>query len=155
MDHTADLLQVFNLIRLEVAQLCVQRSPAHSVCHHVGGSAVCVPVFCSPAREVSVLGVDGTGGSVSVGRMNDSMSGIPVAKHVDPCSLFPYFPVILPCKPMEPSQPLIFKGLTSGGEISTHFKIRNTCSDFRVGSVLGGKQEIGDGEEGQKETLKD
>jgi len=111
-------------------------------------------MFCSSVREASVLGVDGTGSSMSVGRMNDSMSGIPVAIHVGPCSPFPYSPVILPCEPAEPSQPLIFKGLTSGEEISTCFKIRNTCSDFRVSSILGGKQEIGDGEEAQKETLK-
>lgn len=155
MDHTGDLLQVFNLIRREVAQkLCVQRSLAHSACVTTLVVLRACPRALQLWREVSVLGVDGTGGSVSVGRMNDSVSGISVAKRIGPCSPFPYFPVILPHEPAEPSQPLIFKGLTSGDEISTHFKIRNTCGDFGVGSVLGGKQEMGNGEEGQKETLR-
>lgn len=66
-DQTDNLLQVFNIVRLQVAQkLCIQRRFKRGVCVSVFRwfCRVQVPRFCKSVVGVSVLGTEGAGGSV-------------------------------------------------------------------------------------------
>lgn len=121
-DETDNLLQVFNIGRLQVAQkLYIQREFKHVVCQCSGGSAMCSSPNSAGLRWLNVLGRQGASGSVlscqawcECERRATQCQKL-VVKYVGSFSPFPCAPGILLQGVIRSSfTPLISKGLTLG-----------------------------------------